>query len=201
MCTGGGGWWDPDADPHCQSPLLINLDNNSSNYRLTSALDGVMFDLDANGHPDRVAWTPGGEHIAFVVLDRNGNGRIDDGSELFGNATPLQNGHIAGNGFDALHDLDDRPSDRQINRADAIYPRLRLWIDTNHNGMSEPAELFTLQEKGLVAIFTDYHETQRRDTNGNWYRFSGKALIDRNGIEVPRHVFDVYFARMPRPTH
>lgn len=69
------------------SPILINLKNNSANYRLTSAAEGVLFDINADGVVDRVSWTEAGSDIAFLVFDRDGNGRIDDGKELFGTAT------------------------------------------------------------------------------------------------------------------
>lgn len=104
-------------------------------------------------------------------MDRDGNGTIDRGSELFGNATRLSNG--------------DRPAN------DLHYSRLRLWGDANHNGVSEPGELLTLQEAGVTAILTAYTETRRVDRNGNEYRYVGTVLVRRNGHDSPRQIFDV----------
>jgi len=128
------------------SPILINLGGNSADDRLTSAADGVAFDIDADGVAERVAWTSAESPVAFLVLDRNGNGTIDNGLELFGTATRKRDGTIAANGFDALLDLDGglSASDGKIDTSDAIYPLLRLWVDRNHNGVSEPNELMTL---------------------------------------------------------
>jgi hypothetical protein len=83
------------------SPILINLANNGYG-RLTSPADGVWFDLTARGSAVRTAWTTADSAMGFLVWDRNNNGTIDDGSELFGNATRRQDGSIAANGFDAL---------------------------------------------------------------------------------------------------
>jgi hypothetical protein len=194
-----GGYCNVDAGWVCGlpgSPILINLGSNSANFNLTSAVDGVAFDIDNDGILDRVGWTQPNSLLAFLVLDRNHNGTIDNGSELFGTATRKRDGTIAANGFDALLDLDGgtAASDGRIDSRDAIYSQLRLWIDRNHNGLSEPTELMTLSDAGLTAIYLDYHEDHRVDSSGNSYRLFGRALmLNRNGTETPRLVFDVYF--------
>ena len=138
------------------SPLMINLRSNSAQYHLTSAANGVLFDIDADGNRDQVAWTQSGSEVAFLALDRNHNGSIDDGSELFGTATMLSTGRRAANGFDALYDLDGGPgtSDGQVRPSDAAYGELRLWIDDDHNGVSGPGELITLSDADVTAVFT-----------------------------------------------
>lgn len=78
------------------SPIVISLQGD---YRLTSMLDGVMFDIDADGTTEQVSWTALGSDVAFLALDRNGNRRIDGGAELFGDAA-------AANGWVALAQLD-----------------------------------------------------------------------------------------------
>lgn len=172
------------------SPILIGLENSSPNYHLTSAANGVLFDIDANGSTDQVSWTEAGSAVGFLVLDRNGNLVVDDGSELFGNATWLSTGARASHGFEALADFDDN-SDRKINSLDSVYPSLRLWVDLNHDGVSQPAELKTLTSAGVTTIFTNYRTTPRVDRNGNKYAYRGKALVIRNGHERQRVVFDV----------
>lgn len=143
--------------------------------------------------PQRVGWTEPDSEVAFLVLDRNENGIIDDGSELFGNATPKRDGSRAANGFEALLDLDGGPesSDGAITASDGAYTRLRLWLDRNHNGRSEPDELLTLEEAGVVAIFTDYEVGRREDRHGNRYALSGTALVEKAGQQLRRRIFDV----------
>jgi hypothetical protein len=175
------------------SPILINLSNNTSNYHLTTATNGTVFDINADGVFDQVSWTEPDSNVAFLALDRNGNGVIDDGAELFGNVTRMNNGQRAANGFEALSDLDGGPAgDGQIDSNDAVYAQLRLWLDRNHNGVSESQELQTLQSAGVTTIFTEYRESRRTDRNGNQYKYVGIALVSRNGRETPRRIFDVY---------
>jgi hypothetical protein len=126
-----------------------------------------------SGVPQQIAWTTAGGDEAFLVLDRNGNGVVDDGTELFGSLTPLYpGGPRAMNGFVALAAL-ERPEygvsvpDRIIDRFDAPYRRLRVWIDTNHDGVSQPGELRTLPSIGLLALDTRYQEANVYDEHGN----------------------------------
>ncbi len=190
-----GGVWSEDAQS-CStgSPLVIDLKSNTASYHFTSATDGVLFDLDADGKADQVAWTGADSEVAFLALDRNENGYVDDGSELFGTATPKRDGTVAGNGFEALQDLDRADgSDGQIDASDAAYGQLRLWIDRNHDGLSDPTELATLSNAGVTSIRTAYSESNRRDRHGNLYKYNGSAFIVNNGgVEVERRVFDVF---------
>jgi hypothetical protein len=177
-----------------ESPILINLRSNAAEDHLTSAANGVVFDIDADGVLDQVAWTEANAPVAFLALDRNQNGTIDNGAELFGNATPKADGTTAANGFEALEDLDGGPgvSDGQIDARDAAYARLRLWLDRNHNGISEADELITLEQAGVTRILTRYHESRRVDRYGNAYRYVGVAMLHRDGHEVLRRIFDVF---------
>jgi hypothetical protein len=179
-----------------ESPILINLETNELNGHLTSAEDGVRFDLNANGRAEPIAWTEADAPVGFLALDRNNNGAIDDGSELFGNYTPLRDGTLALNGFEALKDFDRLPGpgrdDGRIDARDAVYAQLRVWLDRNHNGISEPDELLPLSTAGVTRIFTGYREMRRVDRHGNQYRYVGLATIERNGRELPRLIFDVF---------
>lgn len=188
-CDGGGSC--------APCPLLISLLNNTSNYNLTTAGDGVRFDMNGDGNPEQLAWTQPKSDVAFVVLDRNGNGIIDSGLELFGNETRMTNGTVASNGFQALADLDGN-NDGEIDLNDAVYYQLLLWFDRDHDGVSDPDELVGLQNAGVTTIFLHYREGRRRDQSGNTYRFRGEALVTTSGQQVPRKVFDVYLKVAPR---
>lgn len=196
---------DPDlasGDPSCGgcvSPLLI--DNDGDGFHLTNVADGVLFDIDADGIPDQVAWTRADSGDAWLALDRNGNGLIDDGSELFGNhspAYPNQRLLRAENGFAALEflqgpDFGQSLADRLMDSRDGMFGKLLLWTDANHNGISEPDELQPAAAAGLLSIGLDYEDHKRRDQHGNRFRLRGTSeWLDREGKTHKRVVWDVW---------
>lgn len=166
---------DPEGDPaFCaqNDPIIISLADRQ--YRLTDLAGGVSFDLGDTGVPSQVPWTHPESDEAFLVLDRNDNGTIDSGRELFGDVTPQ---HLTDtpNGFLALAVFDDSLSggneDGRISAGDEVFARLGLWRDTNHNGYSEAEELTSLEAVGLEWIDLDYSESTRVDRHGNEFRY------------------------------
>lgn len=184
----------PSGHPGC--PVILDL--NRQGIRLTNLEQAVHFDIDADGIPDHMTWTTGGDGDGFLVLDRNGNGLIDDGSELFGNATLLSNGKRAANGYLALADFDRFENggngDNQLTANDTIYRDLQIWIDYNHNATSEATELISLWEEGITRISLDYTRSNRSDRYGNELRFRGSAWrIGPAGAEKAFQTWDVFF--------
>ena len=171
---------DCDGPSDCEecnmSPIII--DTAGDGFQLTSAVSGVMFDLDGDGASEQLAWTANRTDDAWLALDRNGNGMIDDGRELFGNFTPQPLSPYP-NGFIALAVFDTAGAggndDGSIDSRDAIFPRLWLWQDRNHDGVSQPGELRALSGAGLRQISLDYRQSRRTDEWGNEFRYRAKV--------------------------
>ncbi|MCQ2957415.1 MAG: hypothetical protein MJ180_00770 [Candidatus Gastranaerophilales bacterium] len=190
------------------SPLIFDLNNDGLEF--TSIEDGIVFDLNADGDPDEIAWTKEQTKFdnAFLVYDHDTDidkkdGQITSGKELFGD----QNGEENGYKELAKYDLD---GDGNITVDDPIYFDLQLWCDMNKNGITDEGELHTLEEEGIISISTEatvkYDESgdKLKDEYGNdtslWGKFTRYASTIVDGVKQfildvveEVHILDVFF--------
>lgn len=128
-------------------PLVLDLDGDG--VEVTSAEKGRMFDINGDGRTDRTAFVTGGD--AFLALDRNGNGSIDDGTELFGEH------HGAPDGFAELSRFDDN-GDLVIDTSDSVFSKLFLF---------DGGSLRRLADAGILSISTVMDSENTEEINGN----------------------------------
>lgn len=163
-----------------ESPLVVDLNGDGI---VTTSLTGsnVFFDLDGDGISQRTGWISPGD--AFLTFDRNGNGRIDDGTELFGTASS--------NGFSILSQHDSN-GDHVIDSNDADFAAMGVWRDVNGDGRTDDGELTSLQDAGIasVSLTTTHYSQPVTDRAGNIWTDTGKA-ITQGGTSLT--VTDVWF--------
>ncbi len=152
-----------------RDPLTLDLDGDGLETIGIDAANPVFFDHNGDGIRTASGWVLPDD--GFLVLDRNGNGTIDDGTELFGDSTPLfdSEGMLIGrarDGFDALAQ-EDTNGDGVVDRADANWSALRVWRDLNQDGASQADELFTLEELGILGLNVEKKFNRTPLANGN----------------------------------
>lgn len=183
--------------PACGSSSPILIDVNGDGFALTDAADGVAFDLNNDSSAEVIAWTTEGADDGWLALDRNANGHIDNGGELFGNFT-WQYWSNTPNGFNALAWFDQIErggnGDGVIDSADAVFANLRLWQDSNHNGVSEADELRSLPSLAIETLHLDYKESKRVDAYGNQFRYRAK-VDDARQQKTGRWAWDVFLVK------
>ena len=168
------------------SPLVFDLDGDG--IETVGTETGVQFDHNGNGYAERTGWI--GPDDGLLAFDRDQNGNIDNGNELFGNHYRLNSGSLASNGFLALADLDS-DSNKHIDSQDIAWDRLAIWQDLNLSGSVDPGELNSLVSHGIAKISLEYTRGKGLDWDGNDHREQGKYFRS-DGSALP--VTDVWFA-------
>ena len=173
-------------------PLVFDLGGDGIT---TVSIDdsNAFFDLDSNGFAEKTSWV--GAKEGLLAYDKNGDGIINGGNELFGDRTLMKDGRtLASSGFTALAEYDDN-KDGKIDGNDAIYTLLRIWQDSDGDGIASAGELKQLVDLGIVSIGLSYNNTGVTDGANNIQvrtgtftladgssRAVGEYLLNRNPV-------------------
>lgn len=171
------------------SPIVLDLDGGGVATRGIG--QGAFFDFDGNGFAERTAWAAPGDGI--LVRDRDGDGSISSGTELFGNHTPLTGGGAARDGYQALAELDTN-GDGVIGAADAEWGALKVWRDADSDGTVDAGELATLDEAGIRQLSLQVQNGSGVDSHGNDHRY--RSTFERLDGSVGDTV-DIWFRVNP----
>jgi lysozyme family protein len=170
--------------PRNPSPIILDLDGDG--VETTGVTDGAYFDHDKTGFAEQTGWASADDGL--LVIDRNSDGIINDGGELFGDRTLLQGGWTGANGFEALVELDTN-LDGKVDANDAAFSQLRIWQDIDGDGYSSGDELFTLDEMDIVSINTGYAASSYVDPNGNEHKQVGSFTWNDSTIGTATDVW------------
>ena len=170
-------------EPPQSTPLVLSFDDAPVVFTATA---GGAFDLAADGQCHGSDWPSAA--TPWLALDRDGNGSIDDGGELFGSAVRLANGARAKNGFEALRELDTN-HDRVFDANDEAFAKVVVWTDKNGDRRSTPNELQPLAEVVTFIALNDDASHRRCDTRGNC---EGERSIFTTAAGKRGTVIDVY---------
>ena len=164
---------------HQIDPLALDLNGNGIETLAANGHDGALFDHERLGIRTATGWVHGNDGI--LVYDRNGDGKINDGGEIFGDNTLLKNGKTAAHGFEAAAELDDN-GDGKLDAADGAFGKLGVWRDLNHNGISEEGEIFALKDLRIKSLNLGYTQADKDLGNGNTLAEVG-SYTDEDGNE------------------
>jgi Ca2+-binding RTX toxin-like protein len=184
---------DDDNAERNRDPLIIDLDGNRNVVRELDESD-AYFDLNNDGFRERVAWSLSGDGL--LVRDLNGNGTIDNGTELFGTGRRLQDGGtIQRRGTDGFAELAliDSNRDGVISSLDTEFNTLRVWVDANGDAITDVGELQTLDQLGISSISLTYRTATELDNITDNSDVTYMADIKRSDGSI-YNVYDVYLA-------
>ena len=145
-------------------PIALDLDGDGIETVAANGFAGSLFDHDNDGIRTAGGWVSADDGL--LVWDKNGNGRIDNGSELFGDSTRWLDGNNAAHGFSALVQHDSN-RDGIIDNKDNVFKQLRIWRDLNQDGITQEGELFKLADLKIKSLNLIYQDINKDLGNGN----------------------------------
>ncbi|MCO6508038.1 MAG: hypothetical protein J6578_04505 [Snodgrassella sp.] len=166
ICEDLRDWLDlpRDGKYYVYDPLVLDLDGDGIETTGSRKLSGALFDHDGDGIRTATGWVKADDGL--LAVDRNGDGIINDGTELFGDSTLLADGSKAANGYAALREFDSN-GDGRVDAQDAHFDQLRVWRDLNQDGICQSNELFTLEQVGVKALNLANKNSNTNLKNGN----------------------------------
>jgi hypothetical protein len=175
--------------PNCATPLVLSFDEAPVTYTAYTGNSSVAA-FDVGGAECTTNDWPAASN-PWLALDRDGNGRIDGGEELFGSGTRLENGRRAAHGFEALSELDEN-HDGKVDERDPAFSRLVLWADHNGDRQSQAQEISPLSSSEVTALSVDFREQVQCDERGNCGR--ERAAFEFAGTRSSQlgEIVDVY---------
>jgi hypothetical protein len=197
---GGGRFCDAYWDCISLCPLVIDLGRDG--FRFGGSDEAVLFDLLGDGVPEEIHWVLPDENDAFLFMDLEPNGIVDDGRELFGSGTRLilEEDALALNGFLALAQFDlpelGGNDNGVIDPADDVWSALHLWTDLDADGISTTDEVRDIDESGIRSLGIIPRQRNEIDGHGNGLRYwsyaRGRPQQGRRQFEM----VDVFFLRV-----
>ncbi|WP_193004243.1 calcium-binding protein [Neisseria yangbaofengii] len=163
-----------DGKYHVYDPLVLDLDGDGIETVGTQGYKGALFDHDKDGIRTATGWVAADDGL--LVIDRNSDGLINNGGELFGDGTVLKDGSNAAHGYAALAEFDTN-SDGKVDAQDADFAKLKVWRDLNQDGVSQEGELFTLAELNIQSLDVAYQDVDTRLNNGNTLAQKGSYTL------------------------
>ena len=179
------------------------IDTKNAGFVFTDPTQGqyVTFDMRGDGAYEKLSWPKHGSGNAWLVYDRDGDGVIKDGTELFGNFTPHSDGGVpnnkSANGFLALgwydHAAQGGNFDLILDKRDVIWQKLRLWIDEHcyltpdAPCQSRPDELHTLESVNITSLSLVYGYSAKTDSIGNRFEFYAVVNPEAENIHKDIH--------------
>jgi Ca2+-binding RTX toxin-like protein len=174
------------AIPNRIDPLVIDL--NGDGIQTSSKDSGVFYDLDSNGLAEQTGWVDGNDGI--LAIDKNSDGIIEGGDEIFGDHTILSDGSTAPDGFTALASFDSN-HDGKVDATDANFSSLLVWQDANQDGASSTSELKTLTQAGIQSISLQKASVGTTDANGNVLAATGTVtMTDSSTVAINEYNLD-----------
>jgi len=194
-CTNMESQWQTAPTCDCVDPSPVVIDVNGDGLKFTNRQNGALFDLNGDARANQIPWVVAGSDDAWLALDRNGDGLISTGSELFGTYTEqAETDPKKRNGFLALAEFDKKlkggNGDGRLDQEDKVFPKLVLWQDVNHDGVSQTIEQHDLASLGVHGLDLSVKEWKKVDEYGNEFRYRVRIFSDKG---IDNWAYDVFF--------
>lgn len=175
------------------SPLMLKFKNPSEPPVMKGRSHFPLYVEDVK-NPPLISWPSfeRNEDVYFLIMDKNGNNVVEDGSEMLGDINGYENGFLNL----AIY---DENKDGVIDAQDSVFEKLILWKDSNHDGKSQRSEIKKLKDMGVTSISLKYEKTMREVGDSAKILGPGEfSYVDKKGKSQTGAVWDVYMKMVPK---